>query len=569
MIEAAELLRVVAAEESDVFVLRQHGRRVSEAVGLEGQDQVRVATALSDLTREFVQQDVRATVVFSVCQNGANHLIIEFHWNLGTDIEFGVGFDTAQRLMDDVRLARQEHRGTVVLTKQIPASAPGAVEPLNRMRALLSGEPETSPLEVLRAQNQELADALEHLEVRRQDQERLNKELDETNRGVVALYAELNEKSAQLKAASEAKTRFWSNISHELRGPLNSVMGLANLLLAPDSDPLTEEQHQQVRLIRDSGSTLLALVNELLDTAKAESGKLVPYLVAVDLSALFDRLRQTLGSTVTNPEIALVIEPPPFVTPVITDETMLTRILRNLLSNGLKFTERGEVRLSLHTEQDGRCLRFEVTDTGIGIPADQREKVFEEFHQVPGELQTRSAGTGLGLPYARRLAGILGGSLVLDPDRETGTRAVLRVPVAEQRISTLPRLNSILIVDDDPLFRERLAGMLTDFADEIREAADGRRALDIILEDPPDLAFVDLHMPVLTGRELLRILRAKPELAAIPAVLVTSATPEDLDLSVAGLDAGLLLKSQLSAESVVHVAGTAYQSAKEAARETG
>src|SRR6201999_1751348 len=152
----------------------------------------------------------------------------------------------------------------------------------------------------------------------------------------------LDEKSTQIKEAGEARTRFWSSISHELRTPINSVIGLARLLSADGGDPLTEDQHRQVELINDSGVTLLALVNELLDTAKAESGQLRPQLAVIDLVVLFHQLRGTLRPMAPAEQVELVIEDPPSSLPVVTDETMLTRILRNLLSNALKFTERGE-----------------------------------------------------------------------------------------------------------------------------------------------------------------------------------------------------------------------------------
>ncbi len=250
--------------------------------------------------------------------------------------------------------------------------------------------------EELRIQNRQLLQALEESRAQQEELQRLNAELEETNKGVVALYselsaeleetntgvvalyAELEDKTRQLRLASEAKTRFWANVSHELRAPVNSVIALARLLLAPDADPLTEEQRQQMSLIAGSGSTLLALVEELLDVAKAESGRLEPHLVPTDLRTLLHQLRGTLRNMARD-GVRLDIPDVEDVPELVTDEVMLTRVLRNVLSNGLKFTTAGEVRLAVAVEdRAGRpWFVFTTTDTGIGIPQDQQDRVFE------------------------------------------------------------------------------------------------------------------------------------------------------------------------------------------------
>jgi signal transduction histidine kinase len=242
---------------------------------------------------------------------------------------------------------------------------------------------------------------------------------------VVALYAELDEKSAQLRAASESKSRFLANVSHELRAPVTAIMGLGRLLADAASDPLTGEQARQVGLIRSSASDLLGLVNELLDLAKAESGRMEPEWAEVDLRPLFGQLRGTLRALATRPEVELVVEEPPAPAVLRTDEVLLGQVLRNLLHNGLKFTERGEVRLRARLRDD--WWTFTVSDTGLGIPPEQHERIFEEFYQVPGT--TRTGGTGLGLPYARRLVTLLGGTLELTSEPGRGSTFSVFLPV--------------------------------------------------------------------------------------------------------------------------------------------
>ena len=250
----------------------------------------------------------------------------------------------------------------------LPPDPGPAGQRCERIRRTLRERSAPSAVDELRAQTQDLIAALEESRSQREELHRLNEELEETNRGVVALYtelsqeleetnrgvvalyAELDEKSELLREASEAKTRFWSNVSHELRTPANSVIGLARLLLDPGSQPLTAEQHRQIALMGAAGAALLGLVDELLDVAKAEAGRMEPAYASVDLHALLAQLRGIMLGVATHEDVSLVFPSlPPDRTALVTDEVMLTRILRNLLSNSLKLTQRGEVRLDVET----------------------------------------------------------------------------------------------------------------------------------------------------------------------------------------------------------------------------
>jgi signal transduction histidine kinase len=300
-----------------------------------------------------------------------------------------------------------------------------------------------TPLDELAVQNQQLIAALDEVRAQRDDLARLNAELEETNRGVmalyhqlsdeleetnrgvVALYAELDEKSVQLRAASEAKSRFLANVSHELRAPVTAIIGLGRLLTDSSSDPLTEDQDRQVELIRGSAADLLSLVNDLLDLAKAEAGRLEPNWSEVDLKAMFGQLRGTLRPLATRPEVEFAVDEP--TVPMIrSDEVLLAQVLRNLLTNALKFTAAGSVRLSVR-RVDGDA-EFVVADTGAGIPAELHERIFEEFYQVPGSQALNGKGTGLGLPYARRLVSILGGALLVASEPGRGSTFTVRLP---------------------------------------------------------------------------------------------------------------------------------------------
>ena len=213
---------------------------------------------------------------------------------------------------------------------------------------------------------------------------------------------------------------------------------------------------------------------------------------------------------------------------ILTNEVLLTSILRNLLSNGIKYTDGGEVRLSARVA--GPRVEISVADTGIGIPVGLHAHVFEEFYQVPG---IRRGGTGLGLPYARRLARILGGDLQLTSEPGTGTTVVLSLP------NQPPALGTVVIADDDAAFRQVLRGLLTGMAGHrLLEAEDGGQALAVLAENPVNLVLADLRMPGLDGAALLAGLPA-----SVPAIIITGA-----DTPPPPRAAALLKKDELTRE---------------------
>ncbi|MFG1694349.1 ATP-binding protein [Nonomuraea sp. NPDC049309] len=544
----SRLTTIRVDDDQDVFAMRRLGREVAAALEMSEQDQIRVATALSELGREIAMERGAGMVVTFSLDPG--ELVVEVGFAEeadGHDIE---GVTLAGRLMDVVDRVRP---GRLVLRKRLPRGA----HPLSiaRLRAQVDALAPASAMDELRQQNHELASTLE--EVRQLNAElaetnqgvmalynQLSAEQEETNRGVVALYAELDEKSMQLRQASDAKNRFWATVSHELRTPLNSIIGLVRLLTGPGGDPLAPEQARQVELIGSSAETLLALVSELLDIGKAESGRLDPQAAMVDLVALAEGLRMTIWPAKGSERVTLAVRvpPPPFA--IIADEAMLTRILRNLLANSLKFTQEGEVLLEVAHDAAASEAVFTVADTGIGIPAEHLERVFEEFYQVPGPEQTRVKGTGLGLPYARRLAEAMGGTLTLTSEEGTGTTAVLRLPYEPDDV---PVVGRVLIADDDENFRAGLRRMLTGFAARIDEAPDGGAALAAMAAEPPDLALLDLLMPGLDGAAVLQRMAGDERLRDVPVIVITMALADrhpsgaDAVLAKQGLRRDMLL----------------------------
>ncbi|MFE9427394.1 hybrid sensor histidine kinase/response regulator [Kitasatospora sp. NPDC006697] len=551
------------ASVQDTFALRRTGKAVAELLGSDGQEAVRLATALSELGRDLCgSQRLAAHFDLHGAPRPALHVTLEWRGGAGPS---GDALEAAARLLPTDR-GRSAAGGWVRLEQRL-ASAPAAEGP-EQAEQLLVAHTGSSDLEDAQAQTRDLITALEQTRAQGEELRHLNEELaetnrgvvalyaelseelEETNRGVVALYAELEEKSQQLREASEAKSRFWANVSHELRTPVNAVVGLAEMSIA-DADAPAEERAHRLSLIADSGRTLLALVDELLDVAKAESGTLEPAWAPLDLRAVLAHLEGTLRG-LARPGVTLVVEAPEHVGPLLGDETMLTRILRNLLSNALKFTEAGSVRLAARLDgpaEPGRPaqLVLTVSDTGIGIPADQQERVFEEFYQVRGAHQRGRPGTGLGLPYARRLVGLLGGTIRLDSAPGCGTTITVTLPSRpapgpgeEERAAVL------LLVDDDPAFRAVLRPLLEQIADRVVEVADSRDALEAVRRERPDGLFLDLQMDGLDGYQVLARLRAAPDLSALPVVILTSAGLSTVDRGRLAHARSVLSKSSLT-----------------------
>jgi signal transduction histidine kinase/CheY-like chemotaxis protein len=512
-----ELARLEVRDTAGVFAARQLGRGLAAVLALEQQDQIRVATALSEVSRSAVTAGRTAVITFGI--DRADLLVtVSVDGELPAD-----GIDAAARLMDQVDADGQ----VVRMTKRRP---PGVRPDPRLVGEQLAAVQPRSALDELQRQNQDLISALDDLKQQKDQLLRLNAELQETNRGVmalygelsdeleqtnrgvVALYAELDEKSERLRAASESKDRFWANVSHELRTPLNSIIGLTRLLTEPAPD----------------GTVLDA--ERLYHVAKAESGQLHVDPAQVDLPALFGRLRGLARPMAEGKPVEVIVsagDDPDTPVTILTDEVALTSILRNLLSNGIKYTDHGEVRLSARVA--GPRLEISVADTGIGIPAGLHEHVFEEFYQVPG---LRRGGTGLGLPYARRLAAILGGELTLTSEPDAGTTVVLGLPLRT------PSVGTVLLADDDAAFRGVLKGLLDGLADRVLEARDGREALALLAQDPVDLVLADMRMPGMDGSALLARLPA-----SVPAIIVTGA-----DVLPPPRAAAMLRKDELTRE---------------------
>jgi signal transduction histidine kinase len=439
------ILNLAIESPQDVVMVRQRARQLSGLLGFGQQEQVRIATAVSEVARCACRHVYGGRAVFALEQLGARRtLVVTIRDNGGAvkvaplsgaepdqaGLQFDTAIITARRLMDGCEVSYQpDHAMTVSMQKSLLQSQRVDTDHLAEMGAQLAASPVANTYSEVQQQNQELAGALAELRERQDDLLALTRELEDTNRGVVALYAEIEEKAERIRKADEMKSRFLSNTSHELRTPLSSIRALAQLLLDRMDGELSVEQERQITFIASAANDLSNLVNDLLDLAKIEAGKVEISVAPIDVGRLFSALKGMLRPLAQNPKVELHFVEPPGAVSFLSDETKVAQILRNFISNALKFTEAGQVTVQLAPSQDPDTICFEVRDSGIGISPDHLHLIFEEFSQIEHPLQRRSKGTGLGLPLCRQLAALLGGRVDVRSTQGAGSTFILTLPL--------------------------------------------------------------------------------------------------------------------------------------------
>ncbi len=430
--------------DQDVVTARQRAAHIAALLGFDVSEQARIATATSEIVGNAFRYAGGGTVEFSVDgDTSPQRLVVEVRDTGGgipqlddvlagryrSATGLGIGIAGARRLMDRFEIESSPSGTTVVLEKLLAARADMITS--ERAREIAAAVQQRRPkglVEEVQRQNQELLRALDELQRKQQELVDLNRELEDTNRGVVALYAELDEKADHLRRADQLKSRFLSNMTHEFRTPVNSIIGLCNLLIE-DAERAGTTAGPELLHIRKAADQLSELVNDLLDLAKVEAGKTVVRPAPFDVTKLFGALRGMLRPLLLNESVALVFEDGPELPTLHTDEGKVSQILRNLISNALKFTERGEVRVSARADERGGTFSISISDTGIGIAPEDQARIFEEFTQLEHRLQRGVRGTGLGLPLSKRLAELLGGSLTVESEPGIGSTFTVTLPI--------------------------------------------------------------------------------------------------------------------------------------------
>ena len=537
------IVNVEVSGEQDVVLARQRARQIAASLGFDLQEQTRIATAVSEIVRNAYEYARSGRVEFAIRQGAEFVITIEDKGpgirDLGAIIDgryqsrtgMGLGIIGAKRLMEEFHIQSAPGKGTtVVLSKHLPPTAKAVdLTRLNRIVGELTQPQPQSVVRELQEQNHELMRTLQTLHERQAELAQLNSELEDTNRGVVALYAELDDRAEYLRKASDIKNRFFSNISHELRTPLNSIVSLASILLDHIDGDLSSEQEKQVTYIKRSAEELIEMVSDLLDLAKFEAGKITVKPQAFEVSEIFSALRGAIKPMLRSKPVELVFDEEPGLPTLNTDDTKVSQILRNFLSNALKFTEAGEVRVTAH--QAGNNIQFAVKDTGVGIAPEDHEKVFEEWSQLDNPAQRRAKGSGLGLPLSRKLAELLGGRIWLESEPGKGSTFYLSVPAAYRgpaeatfvvgakgsERQSLP----VLIIEDnfETLYSYEKFLQGSEFhvipAKSVDEAR--RKLRDL----RPAVIVLDVLLGEQSSWSLLEEIRANAETAKIPVIVVT------------------------------------------------
>ena len=561
------------ANDRDLVDARARAMAIAAELGFPLREQTQIATALSEIGRNALAHAGNGEIEFALEPEIAPRRLTMRVSDRGPGIADigsaqigirrdpasgrGMGLIAAQRLVDEFRIESAPGKGTSVeMAKDLPGRGGVAKDLARRAQQVAESVRTEDPIHVVEVQNRQLLTSLAAERERQDDLARLNQELEETNRGVVALYAELDEKAEYLRRASDLKSRFLSHMSHEFRTPLSSILALSRLLLDQTDGPLMAEQHKQVTYIRKSAESLLELINDLLDIAKVEAGKLSVNCTRFALGDLFGGLRGALRPLMTRDTVSIHFEQKGAASPELnTDEGKVAQILRNFIANAIRFTEEGSITVTSRYHDDRDLYEFTVQDTGIGIaPADQT-MIFEEFSQVEGALQKETRGTGLGLPLSKQLAELLGGHIQLRSEVGKGSTFTLWIPRSLQTLTGPEEAptehRKILVVDDEDTFRYIIRQMLGSIDGlKVSEARTGVEGIARARQERPDVIILDVLMPDRGGQEVLRILKADPEMRNIP-VLVTTSLPLSERLLAELRDANTIMaKQNLSSESL-------------------
>jgi signal transduction histidine kinase len=429
--------------EADIVKVRDRVRRLAREMGFDQTTQIKITTGVSELTRNIYEYAKSGAITLAVAQLGhaaGLHVTArdegpgitpkvideimrgDFHSAHG----LGIGLAGTRRLVDDFRIESNDGEGTrVTIIKWLPpAQAATVSDQIEILRARFSETTEESAVEELEQQNHDLVEVLAELEEKREELERLNRELADSNR-------ELEEANAKLREVSELKEEFLAVTTHDLRSPLTVISGVISFFSSGRLGELTPEQQNMVSMMERNTQNLIELVNDLLDSAKIESGTLTLDLAPTDLPALVGEICEAMGTVAGERGVTVECHFPDDLPKAIADRAKLRRVLVNLVSNAVKFTQKGG-RVDISGAQEGKHVRVSVSDTGIGVPTEDLPRLFDKYEQASTRAPRSERGTGLGLYITRQLVELHGGEITVESEVGKGSTFSFTIPVTDE-----------------------------------------------------------------------------------------------------------------------------------------
>jgi signal transduction histidine kinase/HPt (histidine-containing phosphotransfer) domain-containing protein len=377
----------------------------------------------------------------------------------------------------------------------------------------------------------------------------------------------LREARDKAEEAAQVKSLFLATVGHEIRTPLNGILGMARLLL---DTPLDQRQKVFAETVVSSGELLLGLVNDILDFSRLEADGLTLETTSFDLLNMVEDIRLLMAPRAADKGLTLGCRFPPEVERQVSgDPLRLRQVLLNLVGNAIKFTANGSVMIAVAKEESSGMVRFSVSDTGIGIPEEARDILFNEFSQADSSVARRYGGAGLGLAICKRLVTLMGGAIGFDSTPGSGTQFWFRIPFSDAVLAAatanakeIPTLmpQVVLLVDDNEVNLQVASGLLQRHGHTVMTAADGPAALDLARRHRFDLVLLDKHMPDMDGLEVARRLRGLPDADPAQHIWLLTANPVEQDVRAwreAGIDGCLAKPFRVEEVAGILAGGTA------------